>query len=94
MRELIRWFRLQRATWAIRWRTCIERIQSRYERATCPHSWRPARVNGNAGRFCKICECAESMTTPDFYAAVWGTWAGDADRYGSRMATGTAADSC
>lgn len=68
MRELILGFRLWRATWRMRFRHLQEVLTARYERATCPHSFRPARVNGQPGRFCRICESAEQLEQADFYA--------------------------
>jgi hypothetical protein len=40
----------------------------RYDQYRCPHLFRPARVNDQPGRVCKICEKAEQMTPESFFA--------------------------
>jgi hypothetical protein len=50
------------------WRERLERLRLWYERRTCPHSFRPARVNDQPGRFCSICEKTEELTPEEFFA--------------------------
>ena len=42
-----------------------------YEQRTCPHSYRPARINNKPGRLCRICDRAEELT-PEEYFALFG----------------------
>jgi len=54
--------------WLNTWRARLDSLRLWYDRRTCPHSFRPARVKDKPGRFCPICEKAEELTPEEFYA--------------------------
>lgn len=60
------------------WRARLERWREWYWRATCPHSWRPARIGDRPGRSCRMCDLAEVMREADFFAQFgevnWRKW--------------------
>lgn len=57
-------FKLWRNTWKAR----IEALLLWHGQLMCPHTFRPARVEGGPGRVCRICDKVESLTPEEFFA--------------------------
>lgn len=68
LRDILRRFRLWRSTWVLRLHHLYNNAEAIYSQSVCPHSFRPARINGNPGRFCKICEQSQELELGEFYA--------------------------
>lgn len=68
MVRLLRAFRLIYGTWRARFKSLCEAATRHYQQRTCPHSYRPALVDGRPARVCRICEATQELSPEEFYA--------------------------
>jgi hypothetical protein len=60
--------RLLYHTWTLRIIAAWDALVLAYQRRTCPHSYRPARVKDSPARVCQLCDTTQELTIEEFYA--------------------------
>lgn len=61
-------FKLFVNKWTAKFNAAIDALRLHFEQRTCPHSFRPARVNSQCGKVCRMCDLPVELTREEFFA--------------------------